>query len=321
MAEITTLNPTTPGRKRLASLFNNPMAMKELRSRMRGRRAFALLSLYLLALGGVITLVYLTYTTSVGMPGSTAGYTAGKGLFAAVLSVQVVLVTFVGPILTAGAISGERDRQTFDLLRTTLLSADSLVLGKLVSALSYIFLLVLVSIPLQSIAFLVGGLSLVELALSQLLILVTAVTYAIYGLWCSATMRSTLAATVATLAGTLFITFGLPILAFMGIFVLGTWGMFGSTNPVLEIIMIYAGLVAAAVNLPATLIVSEVFLLDRNTLFFTSQYVGGTSQYLGVGGKSIVLFSPWLLFVILHVLAAAFFYRRTVRRVRQISDV
>ncbi|MBP9502895.1 MAG: hypothetical protein KBF17_12105 [Candidatus Promineofilum sp.] len=315
MAEITTLNPTTPGRKRLASLFNNPMAMKELRSRMRGRRAFALLSLYLLALGGVITLVYLTYTTSVGMPGSTAGYTAGKGLFAAVLSVQVVLVTFVGPILTAGAISGERDRQTFDLLRTTLLSADSLVLGKLVSALSYIFLLVLVSIPLQSIAFLVGGLSLVELALSQLLILVTAVTYAIYGLWCSATMRSTLAATVATLAGTLFITFGLPILAFMGVFVLGTtttWGISGSANPVLEIIMIYAGLVAAAVNLPATLIVSEVFLLDRNTLFFTSQYVGG---------QNVVLFSPWLLFIILHVLVAVFFYRRTVRRVRRINDV
>jgi len=313
MAEITTLNPTTPGRKRLASLFNNPMAMKELRSRMRGRRAFALLSLYLLALSGVITLVYLTYTTSVGMPGSTAGYTAGKGLFAAVLSVQVVLVTFVGPILTAGAISGERDRQTFDLLRTTLLSANSLVLGKLVSALSYIFLLVLVSIPLQSIAFLVGGLSLVELALSQLLILVTAITYAIYGLWCSATMRSTLAATVATLAGTLFITFGLPILAFMGAFVAGTtWGMSGSTDPIFEIIMVYAGLIAAAVNLPATLIVSEAFLLDRNTLFFTSQYVGG---------QNVVLFSPWLLFIILHVLAAVFFYRRTVRRVRQISDV
>ncbi len=313
MAEITTTTPTPTGRKRMASLFSNPMAMKELRSRMRGRRAFAVLSLYLIALSGVITLVYLSYMTSAGLPGSTAGYTAGKGLFAAVLSVQVVLVTFVGPIFTAGAISGERDRQTFDLLRTTLLSADSLVLGKLVSALSYIFLLVLVSIPLQSIAFLVGGLSPVELVLSQLLILVAAVTYAIYGLWCSATMRSTLAATVATLAGTLFITFGLPVLAFIGVFVLGTaWGMTGSLNPAVEIALVYLGLALSAVNLPATLIISEVFLIDRNALFVTSQTIAG---------QSVWLFSPWILFIILHVLVAVFFYMRTVRRVRRINDV
>lgn len=312
MADITTTPPTPTRRGRLASLFNNPMTMKELRSRMRGRRAFAVLSLYLIALSGVITLVYLTYTASVNVPGSTAGYTAGKGLFAAVLSVQVLLVTFIGPIFTAGAISGERDRQTFDLLRTTLLSADALVLGKLVSALSYIFLLVLVSIPLQSIAFLVGGLSLVELALSQLLILVTAVTYAIYGLWCSTVMRSTLTATVATLAGTLFVTFGIPMLAFMGIIVLGTTGgTFGTVDPAVEIAMTYLGLVLAAINLPATLIVSETFLLNQDTLLGYTHHISG---------QPIWIFSPWILFIILHLLAAAFFYTRTVRRVRRVSD-
>ncbi len=311
MADMTT-TPAPPHR-RWASLFNNPMTVKELRSRMRGRRAFAVLSLYLIVLSGVITLVYLTYTATVTVPGSTAGYTAGKGLFAAVLSVQVLLVTFIGPIFTAGAISGERDRQTFDLLRTTLLSANSLVLGKLVSALSYIFLLVLVSIPLQSIAFLIGGLSLVELALSQLLILVAAVTHAIYGLWCSAVMRSTLAATVATLAGTLFVTFGLPMMAFMGLTVLGTTGwMFGTLNPSAEIALIYIGLVLAALNLPATLIVSETFLLNQDTL------LGYTHL---VAGQSIWIFSPWILFIILHVLAAVFFYVRTVRRVQRVSDV
>lgn len=313
MAEITTTPPAKERRRRLASLFNNPMTVKELRSRMRGRRAFAVLSLYLIVLSGVITLVYLTYTASVSMPGSTSAYTAGKGLFAAVLSVQVLLVTFVGPIFTAGAISGERDRQTFDLLRTTLLSANSLVLGKLVSALSYILLLVLVSIPLQSIAFLVGGLSPIELALSQLLILVTAVTHAIYGLWCSAVMRSTLTATVATLAGTLFITFGLPMLAFMGIIVLGTTGgIFGTPDPLVEIAMIYIGLVLAALNLPATLIVSETFLLNQDTLLGYTHFVSG---------QAIWIFSPWILFIILHVLAAVFFYTRTVRRVRRVSDV
>lgn len=315
MAEIMTATTSTTPRNRLAGLLNNPVTVKELRSRMRGHRAFAVLSLYLIVLSGVVAIVYVAYGSSVGRPGSTAAYTAGKGLFAAVLGVQVVLVTFIGPIFTAGAISGERDRQTFDLLRTTLLSADSLVLGKLISALSYIFLLVLVSIPLQSIAFLLGGLSAIELVLSQLLIVITSVTYALFGLWCSATMRSTLTATVATLAGTLFITFGLPILVFMGLIILsstGAGGMGPTSNPSVEITLTYIGLILAAINLPATLIVSETFLLNQDTLLGYTHYISGQAMWV---------FSPWILFIILHVVAAVFFYIRTVQKVRRVSDV
>ena len=195
---------------------------------------------------------------------------------------------------TAGAISGERERQTFDLLRTTLLSAESFVLGKLISALSYVFLLVLVSIPLQSIAFLLGGLSLTELVISQLLILVAAVAYALYGLWCSAAMRTTLAATVTTFAGMLFVTFGTPLLAGM-VTVLGTTFTIGRVvNPLFEALALYGGLTAAATNLPATLILSESIFLSEDAIFgFTQSTATGT----------IWLFSPWPLFILFHVLA------------------
>ena len=247
------------------------------------------------------------------MPGGTAAYTAGKGLFAAVLGVQVLLVTFIGPAFTAGAVSGERERQTFDLLRTTLLSADSFVLGKLVSALSYIFLLALVSIPLQSIAFLMGGLSPVELILSQVLVLVAAVTYALYGLWCSAAMRSTLAATVATFAGMLFVIFGIPMIALAAGVVLGVFsGTTTLSGPFIERILVYGGLALAATNLPATLITSEVFLLQQGALFVFTEFIDG---------RAVLIFSPWPLFIVLHVIAAAILYIATVRRVRRVSDV
>lgn len=310
-----TLSPTpsvaSPGR--LTAMINNPVTVKELRSRMRGRRAFAVLTLYLLVLSAVILFVYLIYLSSGNMPGSTAARTIGKGLFTAVLGVQVLLVTFIGPAFTAAAVSGERERQTLDLLRTTLLSADAFILGKLVSSLSYILLLVVVSIPLQSIAFLLGGLSGVELVLSQLLILIAAVTYALYGLWCSATMRSTLTATVATFAGTLFVTFGIPTVAFIGLFLFGGIGFVGPTmTPFVEIALLYIGLVLAATNLPATLIVSEIFLLDRDTLISTTEMMGG---------RAIWLPSPWILFIIIHIAAAIIFYIAAVRRVRRISDV
>jgi ABC-2 type transport system permease protein len=287
--------------------------MKELRGRMRGRRAFAVLTLYLLVLGGLITLVYLAYVSGSTSPGSSSARTAGKGLFAAILAVQVFLVLFIGPAFTAGAISGERERQTFDLLRTTLLSPQSFVLGKLLSALSYVFLLVLVSIPMQSIAFLLGGLSPAELAVSQVLILTAAVTYAMYGLWCSATMRTTLAATVTTFSGVFFITFGIPLFVLAAALILGPLSATAlSVAPIAETMLIYGGLIMAATNLPATLIVSEIFLLDQNTLFLTSQFVGGTRVWL---------FSPWPLFILFHLAAAMILFAATVRRVRQVSDV
>ena len=279
---------------------------------MRGRRAFAVLTLYLLILSGVLAVVYLAYSADVSGPGATTARTAGKGLFAAVLAVQVFLVAFIGPAFTAGAISGERERQTFDLLRTTLLSAESFVLGKLISALSYVFLLVLVSIPLQSIAFLLGGLSLAELVISQALIVVAAVAYALYGLWCSATMRTTLAATVTTFAGMLFITFGTPMLAGMAAVLGSTLSGLWLSGPLVESLAFYSGLTAAATNLPATLILSETIYLQEDALF-------GFSQPLGTG--SIWLFSPWLLFILLHALAAVALYVWTVRRVRRVSDV
>jgi ABC-type transport system involved in multi-copper enzyme maturation permease subunit len=305
--------PSGGRRSAVGGLLSNPVTVKELRGRMRGRRAFAVLTLYLLILSGLITVVYLAYSGNVGGPGSNAARTVGKGLFAAVLAVQVFLVAFIGPAFTAGAISGERERQTFDLLRTTLLSAESFVLGKLISALSYVFLLVLVSIPLQSIAFLLGGLSLTELVISQLLILVAAVAYALYGLWCSAAMRSTLAATVTTFAGMLFITFGTPLLAGM-VAVLGT-AITGGTwlsSPLVEVLALYGGMTAAATNLPATLILSESLFLSEDALF-------GLSQSTAAG--TIWLFSPWPLFILFHALAAALLYVWTVRRVRRVSDV
>ncbi len=299
-------------RSAVGGLLTNPVTVKELRSRMRGRRAFAVLTLYLLILGGVISVVYLAYTANTLGPGSGAARTAGKGLFAAVLAVQVFLVAFIGPAFTAGAISGERERQTFDLLRTTLLSAESFVLGKLISALSYVFLLVLVSIPLQSIAFLLGGLSLTELVVSQLLILVAAVAYALYGLWCSAAMRTTLAATVTTFAGMLFVTFGTPLLAGMvgvlGSAFSGTW----LSGPLVETLLLYGGVTAAATNLPATLVLSETLYLDQDAIFGFTSTIGGTTLW------SV---SPWLLFILFHILAALALYVWTVRRVRRVSDV
>jgi ABC-type transport system involved in multi-copper enzyme maturation permease subunit len=307
-----TTQTTSPLTGRFRILRQNPVTIKELRSRMRGRRAFVILTIYLLAMSGVITLIYLAYASAANQAYGPEARQAGKAVFAAVLGVEVFLVIFIAPAFTAGAITGEKERQTYDLLRTTLLPARWFVAGKLFSALSYVILLIIASIPLQSIAFLLGGLSPEELILSQILILLGAVTFAMFGLYSSSRMRSTLASSVLTFGGALFLTIGLPIIVFLFIGMAGPL-LFGSASLswVGEAALAYGGLSLAATNLPATLIVSEVFLLEQNTLFFFEQ---------SFSGRNMWLFSPWMLYILLYSLIAWLLYRGTVRRVRRIAE-
>jgi len=295
----------------LHALSQNPVAVKELRSRMRGRRAFVVLTGYLMVMSGLITLVYLIFVSSSGGPFGPDSRDAGKAVFSAVLGMQVILVTFIGPSFTAGTVSGEKERQTYDLLRTTLLTANSFVKGKLVSALSYVLLLILAAIPLQSIAFMLGGISPIELILSQLLILVAAVTFALYGLFCSSIMRTTLAASVTTFAGALFFSLGMPALVLLLAAFLGPLITTSSFSGLGEMILAYGGVILASTNLAATLILSDVFLLEENTLFLFKT---------SIGGRSVYMFSPWPLFLVIYSLLALILYWICVRRIRRIAD-
>lgn len=309
---MTELTPEQPQKKkRFHNLRENPVTVKELRSRMRGRRAFVVMSVYLVILSAFITLVYAAYTSSAGGPFGPDPREVGKVIFACVAGVQVFLVIFVGPSFTAGAITGEKERQTYDLLRTTLLSANAFVMGKLISALSYVFLLILAAIPLQSIAFLLGGVTITELIMSQIVIFVGAVAFALWGLFCSSGMRTTLGASVMTFAGALFLTIGLPMMAGMFAAIMSPLFVgFTTLSRTFEIILQYGLILLAATNLPATLIVSDIFLIEDDSLFLVS-----TSS----GPSGVLLPSPWLVFVVIYLLGALILYWLSVRNVRKIA--
>jgi ABC-2 type transport system permease protein len=297
---------------KVVSLVNNPVATKELRGRMRGRRAFVVLTVYLLLLSLFISLVYLVWVAAAGQPNSGAGRQAGKAVFYALLVVEGFLVVLIGPAFTVGAISGEKERQTYDLLRTTALRPGALVSGKLVSALSYVLLLVVAAVPLQSIALMLGGVSALELLVSQLLILVAAVAYAMVGLYFSAVSRSTLAASMLSLTSIMGVTFIIPlgilmIASFMGPLFLAV----SSPNWVLSTLLIYGGLLLAATNLPATLITSLLLLTQENALFYTIQTIDS---------HPVPIFSPWYVFIFLYSMLTLLLYWACVRRVRRVAD-
>ncbi len=86
---------------------------------MRGRRAFVILTLYLLLLAGFAWMVELieerSYSTGFGGERRLSPSRAiGQGIFAALIMLETLQVVFLAPASTAGAISLEREKQTLD---------------------------------------------------------------------------------------------------------------------------------------------------------------------------------------------------------------
>jgi ABC-2 type transport system permease protein len=188
------------------------IGVKELRGRMRGRRAFVILTIYLVILGVFALMVERVMEADyadrlVGAPAS-AGPAIGQGIFAALLMLMTLQVVFLAPSSTAGAISLEREKQTLELLVTTPISSLAIVIGKLLSALVYVFLLIAASIPLMAVVFVFGGVGPDDVLRGYLVLIVAAIGLGAFVLFCSSLVKRTTASTAITIFGVLAITIG-----------------------------------------------------------------------------------------------------------------
>ncbi len=191
----------------------NPVLLKELKVRMRGWKAAGIIALYLL----VMTLValFIIYTTFTNPYGSSIDPEISIGAYTALAVIQFILIMFIVPALTAGAISGEREKQTLDLVLCTRLRPISIVTGKLFASTSQTILLIIASLPLFSMVFMFGGISIKEIAQLFGFYIVTAVTIGSIGIFFSTHLKRTTAATVMTYGIVAFLAFGT---IFIGVF-------------------------------------------------------------------------------------------------------
>jgi hypothetical protein len=295
-------------------LRTNPVMIRELRGRMRGARAFAVITIYLGLMSGFALLLYLIIG-SVSEGNTAATGQIGRTLFLGVVGIELLLIIFIAPSFTSGAITGERERQTYDLVRTTLLTTPSFITGKLESSLGYILLLLLAAIPLQSIAFLFGGVSELELLLAFIILAVTAVTFGTFGIYFSATQPRTLPASVrsyTTIAAWSFIG---PIVAAV-LIALAQQTFFHGPNilqaPALEAFLSYASLLVTSLNPFATALTTQNLLVSR-------QIIGFYPVVLASDGSTIPMVSPWVVFTAIYQATASILIVLTVHRTRQID--
>jgi len=139
-------------------------------------------------------------------------------LYIVLMAFQNLIVAIIVPSLTAGAISGERERQTLDLMLLTKMSTTNIVIGKLLSSLLTILLIIVASLPVFSIVFYYGGISPLNVfGMTAYTLLFAAMTGSI-SIFFSTITKKTIVSTVWTYIILLAITLGNLVFTMIGIF-------------------------------------------------------------------------------------------------------
>jgi len=285
------------------NLSSNPVLIRELRGRIRGNRALLILVIYLSIIATVTLLVYAaaasSFSSGIGDP--EAGREIGKAIFITVMTVSLIQVCVITPSLTAGSIAGERERQTYDLLMTTLLSPLQIVLGKLSSALAFALLLIFSSLPIAGISLLFGGVSAAELVIGIVGLVITAVCYAAVGLFWSAAMRTTLAATVMAQGSIILLLLSIPFLFVISSLLVGAWSDMSSALYILAMGLLLSMHPFTALGISAAIIAN-----GEDALMVSIPSLQG----------DLLLPSPWLVYLIISLLLTLLMLLLTVRMVR-----
>ncbi|HYF63226.1 MAG TPA: ABC transporter permease subunit [Herpetosiphonaceae bacterium] len=183
--------------------------LKELRSYLRGARPFTLITVYLTILGGLLVLMYAGQSSSSFVNRAEIGLS----LYATVIGLALLQLTFLAPALNASSLGSERDRQTIDLLMITPVSPLQLVIGKLAAPCLFLLIMSVATLPLAAFAFLIGGIELRDLAIGLGLLALTTLGYGTIGIWAAARSRTSRAGTMISQGISLGLAIGVPILS------------------------------------------------------------------------------------------------------------
>jgi ABC-type transport system involved in multi-copper enzyme maturation permease subunit len=302
-----------------SKLALSPIVRKELQGRMRGARAYVVLTIYLLIAAGLAMLVYANGVVQSEYDPGNKGR-VGRAVFYIVLGIQIGLVCIIAPAATSGAIIGEHERQTYEILLTTLLTPFQIAWGKLASALGFLGLLVFASLPLAALSYLMGGIQEEQLIIGLPIIIASALLFSTLGLYISARAKTTLGAVVITFVLVLAILVGIPLLIVISVPLLRSWadprlisGAMGMAPPPTNMFDPIAILmwIAVSLNPVLSLVISLESFQGSGDLWLIS------ASSIGPTGYGTEVISPFIAFTAISLLLSALFFWLTVRRIRR----
>lgn len=188
----------------MKELFLNPVMVKEVKLRFRNTKSFTGLFFYLLIMG-IFVFGFVNLTSTI----SGSGFFRPEEsflLFNMLSYIQLGLILFITPGLTAGTVSTEREKQTLNILLTTAQSSFQIIFGKLTSSVAFLLLLLIAGLPLYSMVFLYGGVSPSQVAMIFLFYFLTLLAIGSLGVMYSTITRRTIVSMIVTYSTMIFFT-------------------------------------------------------------------------------------------------------------------
>lgn len=175
-------------------LRDNPVLSRELLVNLRSPRSFWLQLAYVAFLGA---LVYFAWPVVEGRSEQISAGTAQR-LYSLFFLGQFFLVALIAPTFASGSIAGEKERKTYEMLLASPLRPTTILVGKLLSSLTYLVLLIISTLPLMILCYLLGGILLSEIIRAYLILILAAGTFGLISLACSSFFRRTSSALVVS---------------------------------------------------------------------------------------------------------------------------
>ena len=170
-------------------------------------------------------------------------YSSIANIFPSVAVFEIVIMTLIIPIMTSGSISGERERQTLDLMLTTPIKPIDIVKGKLYSALATVLIYVITSVPFIAIAFIIGGMQYRVLFEYILMMFLLGIYVGSIGIFSSSRKKNSVSATV----GSIVLLVAITVLTFL-IFEVGIYFYYYGGDDVGEVDILNITTIALAFN-------------------------------------------------------------------------
>ncbi len=185
----------------------NPIYKREVKASSRSMRLPVILMVFngilaVAALLNMYSVLYRVWTTA------EIQYSGFLEMYVLVTAVEFALLLFIMPAIAAGSISGERERQTLELLLATQTTSRQIIRGKLMVSLSNMLLILIASFPVVALVFVYGGITWKDLSVLLCCFAVTALLAAGIGLFCSALFKRTILAASASYGGLILLIGG-----------------------------------------------------------------------------------------------------------------
>ncbi len=186
---------------------NNPVFKRESTVRARSfRMPLIILGFNLILAAAALLNMYQTVARV--RISANIEYSSFLQLYVFVASLEFLLLMFIMPSLTSGSISGERERQTLELLFTTKMSPADIVMGKLLSACGQLMILVVSSLPVLLVTFVYGSINFWDLLLLLICFVAVALFTGGIGMLFSSMLRRSTFSNACTYGLLLFVTAG-----------------------------------------------------------------------------------------------------------------